>query len=116
MNNYIKTPPEKLEPNTIKKYSTTLTHLKTFRKELFFCDIDNGLIRDFSRFMQVDLKLGGAAARKYMEAFKKVIRHARRENYIDPSQMEFLFDGVRFGFLKPNEHSSTYRKLKNGRP
>jgi len=95
MNNYIKTPPEKLEPNTIKKYSTTLTHLKTFRKELFFCDIDNGLIRDFSRFMQVDLKLGGAAARKYMEAFKKVIRHARRENYIDPSQMEFLFDGVK---------------------
>lgn len=95
MQNYIKNPPEKLEPNTIKKYSTALTHLKGFRKELFFCDIDNGLIRDFSRFMQVDLKLGGAAARKYMEAFKKVIRHARRENYIDPSQMEFLFDGVK---------------------
>lgn len=95
MQRYIKNPPEKLEPNTIKKYSTTLTHLKTFKKELFFCDIDNGLIRDFSKYMQVDLELGGAAARKYMEAFKKVIRHAKRENFIDPTQMEFLFDGIK---------------------
>jgi len=95
MDAYVKRPPEKLEPNTIKKYSTTLTHLKSFRKELFFSDIDNSFIRDFSRYMQTDLELGGAAARKYMEAFKKVIRHARRENYIDPSQMEFLFDGIK---------------------
>ena len=36
MDAYIKRPPEKLEPNTIKKYSTTLTHLRSFRKELFF--------------------------------------------------------------------------------
>ncbi|MCW3119701.1 MAG: tyrosine-type recombinase/integrase, partial [Chitinophagaceae bacterium] len=36
MDKYIKHPPEKLEPNTIKKYSTTLTHLRKFNKELFF--------------------------------------------------------------------------------
>lgn len=30
-----------------------------------------------------------------MEALKVVIHHARRENYIDSSQMEFLFDGVK---------------------
>lgn len=94
MSKYIMRPPEKLEINTIKKYSTTLIHLKKFKKEISFADIDNSLLRDFSRYMQVDLKLGGAAAKKYMEAFKKVIRHARRENYISSNQMEFLFESL----------------------
>lgn len=60
--------------------------------------------------MQVDLELGGAAARKYMEALKKVIRNARRENYLVSSQMEFLFDDVKIKvpkakrvFLEPHE-------------
>jgi len=94
MQRYITRPPEKLEPNTIKKYATTLTHLKKFKKQIFFAEIDNTLLRDFSRFMQSELELGGAATKKYLEAFKKVIRHARRENYISPQQMEFLFDGL----------------------
>lgn len=91
---YIKRPPEKLELNTIKKYSTTLTHLRKFKKQIFFADIDNTLLRDFTRFMQTELELGGGATKKYLETFKKVIRHARRENLIAPSQMEFLFDGL----------------------
>lgn len=94
MATYIKRPPEKLELNTIKKYSTTLSHLRKFKKELFFADIDNSLLRDFTRFMQTELELGGGATKKYLETFKKVIRHARRENLIAPSQMEFLFDGL----------------------
>lgn len=60
--------------------------------------------------MQVDLELGGAAVRKYMEALKKVFRHARRENYLDSCQMEFLFDDVKIKvpkaksiFLEPQE-------------
>ena len=102
MDRYIKRPPEKLEIATIKKYATTLSHLKKFKRELFFGEIDNGLLRDFSRFMQVDLDLGGAATKKYLEAFKKVIRHARRENYISPVQMEFLFDGLNVRVQKAN--------------
>jgi site-specific recombinase XerD len=94
MQKYITRPPEKLEPNTIKKYATTLTHLKKFKKQIFFAEIDNTLLRDFSRYMQTELELGGAATKKYMEAFKKVIRHARRENYLSSQQMEFLFDGL----------------------
>lgn len=94
MQRYITRPPEKLEPNTVKKYATTLTHLRKFRKHLFFTEVDNTLLRNFCRFMQADLELGGAATKKYMEALKKVIRHARRENYISSQQMEFLFDGL----------------------
>ncbi len=110
MESYIKRPPEKLEENTVKKYRTTLNHLQTFKKQIYFSDIDNDLLRDFLRYLQVDLELGGAAARKYTEALKKVIRKARRENFIDSNQMEFLFDGVKIKvpkakriFLEPYE-------------
>ncbi len=82
MDRYIKGPPEKLEPNTIKKYSTALTHLRKFKKQILFAEIDNTLLRDFTHYMQSDLELGGAATKKYMEALKKVIRHARRKNYL----------------------------------
>lgn len=94
MERYIKWPPEKLEPNTIKKYSTALTHLRKFKKQLSFAEIENTLLRDFVRYMQTELSLGGAAAKKYIEAIKKVIRQARKENYIASQQMEFLFDSL----------------------
>jgi hypothetical protein len=86
MEQYILDPPEKLEENTLKKYNTTLTHLRKFRKQLYFADIDPSIVKDFYKYMQTDLNLGGAACKKYMEAFKKVVRHARKENYLDPSQ------------------------------
>lgn len=100
MQSYIFNPPEKLEINTIKKYKTCLTHLQKFRKQIFFSDIDNVLIKEFYKFMQTTLKLEGAACKKYMEAFKKVIRNARKENYLDPAQMEFLFDDVKIKVKK----------------
>lgn len=110
MEQYILDPPEKLEENTLKKYNTTLTHLKKFRKQLYFADIDHSMVKEFYKFMQTDLNLGGAACKKYMEAFKKVVRHARKDNYLDPSQMEFLFDDVKIRvkkskrtFLEPHE-------------
>ncbi len=65
MQAYILRPPEKLEPNTVKKYATTLTHLKKFKKQILFSEIDNTLLRDFSMFMQSELDLGGGATKKY---------------------------------------------------
>lgn len=110
MEEYIKRPPEKLEENTLKKYRTALTHLKAFRKVLYFSDIENSVIRDFHKFMQNELNLEGAACKKYMEAVKKVIKQARKDNYLDPAQMEFLFDDVKIKvpkakrtYLEPNE-------------
>jgi site-specific recombinase XerD len=101
MKDYIRNPPERLEDNTIKKYNTALTHLQSFKKQLYFSDIDNAFIRDFHKYMHLTLRLEGATCKKYMEAFKKVIRHARKENYLDPSQMEFLFDDVKIKVKKP---------------
>jgi site-specific recombinase XerD len=105
MGEFIKNPPEKLEENTIKKYNTTLSHLQEFRKELYFSDIDNILLRDFHRFMQVQKNLQGSSCKKYMEAFKRVIKCARKDNYLDPSQMEFLFDDVK---IKVNQAKRTF--------
>lgn len=102
MQSFINKPPEKLEENTIKKYRTTLSHLQKFKKQIFFHDIDNLFIQDFYRFMQTELSLQGGACKKYMEAFKRVIRQARKENYIDASQMEFLFDDVKIKVKKSN--------------
>ena len=52
MQRYIQHHPEKLELGTIKKYRTTLTHVKRFRKHLLLSENDNNLLRDFIRFMQ----------------------------------------------------------------
>lgn len=109
MKEFIANPPEKLEPNTIKKYSTCLSHLQAFRKELYFSDIDNILIRDFNKFMQVNLGLQGVSCKKYMEAFKRVIRCARKDNYLDASQMEFLFDDVK---IKVGQAKRTFLEIQ----
>jgi site-specific recombinase XerD len=110
MQAFIDSPPEKLELNTIKKYKTCLLHLIEFRKKLHFSDIDNIFMRDFHRFLQNDKKLVGSTCHKYMQSFKRVIRSARRDNYLDPAQMEFLFEDLkvpiskaRRTFLEPQE-------------
>lgn len=105
MKDFIANPPERLEENTIKKYNTTLSHLQEFKKTMFFSDIDNILLRDFNRFMQVKKNLQGSSCKKYMEAFKRVIKAARKDNYLDASQMEFLFDDVK---IKVNQAKRTF--------
>ncbi len=108
MKEFIANPPEKLEETTIKKYSTCLAHLQEFRNELLFADIDNLFLRDFHRFMQTEKSLLGSSCKKYMEAFKRVIKCARKDNYLDPSQMEFLFDDVK---IKVNQAKRTFLEV-----
>jgi site-specific recombinase XerD len=112
MAGFIASPPEELKINTIKKYNTCLSHLKEFRKELHFSDIDNILIRDFHKYMQTTLKLQGGSCKKYMEAFKRVIKFARKDNYLDPSQMEFLFDDVKIKVPKPKRTFLEPKEIK----
>ena len=95
MEDYISDPPENLHENTLKKYQTCLKHLRQLRDELYFNEIDQLLVQDFYKYLQVKLKLGGPTIKKYFDAFKKVIKAARRENYIDASQIEFLFEDIK---------------------
>lgn len=112
MQRFIIRPPERLEPNTIKKYSTTLSHLQKFKKQIYFGEIDNKFLRDFTRYMQFELKLGGGATKKYLESLKKVIRQARVEDYISPQQMEFLFDGLKIRLQKPKRTFLDLQEVK----
>lgn len=109
MKDFIANPPERLEINTIKKYNTCLSHLKEFRKQIYFSDIDNSLLKEFYKSMQVKKDLQGVSCKKYMEAFKRVIRAARKDNYPDASQMEFLFDDVR---IKVNQAKRTFLEVE----
>lgn len=108
---YILDPPEKLHENTLKKYETCLKHLTKFRSSIYFNEIDQALIQDFYKYLQVTLKLGGPTIKKYFDALKKVIKAALRENYIDSTQMEFLFADTKIStkrmtkriYLEPGE-------------
>jgi site-specific recombinase XerD len=95
MEDYISDPPENLQENTLKKYQTCLKHLRQIREELYFNEIDQLLVQDFYKYLQVKLKLGGPTIKKYFDALKKVIKSARRENYIDASQIQFLFEDIK---------------------
>ena len=95
MQAYVLDPPEKLHENTVKKYSTCLQHLSKFRSPIYFYDIDKAFIHEFYKYLQVTLKLGGPTIKKYFDALKKVLKAARREDYIEPSQLEFLFEDVK---------------------
>src|ERR1700739_1375286 len=108
MKSFIANPPERLEENTIKKYNTCLSHLKEFKPTLNFTDIDNSLLKGFFKFMQVKKELQGSSCKKYMEAFKKVIKQARKEQYIDQGQMEFLFDDIK---IKVGQAKRTFMEV-----
>ncbi len=95
MENFIKKPPEKLAPNTLKKYATCLAHLKEFKPELFFYDIDNSLIMGFNKYMNETLGLVGSSRKKYMDALKRVIRAAKKDQFMDENQVKDLFEDVK---------------------
>ena len=111
MKRYILDPPEKLHENTLKKYNTCLMHLIKFRPAIYFNDIDQSFVQEFYKFLQVNLKLGGPTIKKYFDAFKKVIKSARREDFINASQLEFLFEDIKIStkrttkriYLEPDE-------------
>lgn len=95
MKDYIRNPPEKLELNTIKKYSTCLIHLQKFRPAISFADINEDLMKGFFQYLHKTLGLEGASIKKYFSALKKVIKTARRDNHIDSSSIEFLYADVK---------------------
>ena len=111
MKRYILDPPEKLHANTLKKYNTCLIHLTKFKPVIFFNEIDQAFVQEFYKFLQVNLKLGGPTIKKYFDALKKVIKFARRENFMDAAQLEFLFEDIKISskritkriYLEPDE-------------
>lgn len=95
MKRYVLDPPEKLHENTLKKYNTCLMHLTRFRPAIYFNEIDQSFVQEFYKYLQINLKLGSPTIKKYFDALKKVIKSARRENLMDASQLEFLFEDIK---------------------
>ena len=67
-------------------------------------------MNEFHKYMSRTLNLEGATYKKYMEASKRIIRQARKENYLNPS------DGLKITLFlyhtEDNTHSKAMIKLK----
>lgn len=98
---YINDRPEKLEEATWQKYEGCLQHLNIFNPKISFAEIDEGLIKNFKKYMEQKLELEGSTIKSYFDKLKKVIRAAQKENYLDVSQTQFLFDDVKIKINKP---------------
>jgi len=68
--------------------------------------------------MQKELNLTGSTCKKYMESLKRVIHQARKENYLNQGQMEFMFDDIKIRMTKPKrtflepEEIKKWRKIR----
>jgi len=89
MQGYINKPPENLEENTLKKYRITLTHLKKFRKQVYFSDIDRFLFNPARPFM---LSIGRADKRKN---FETIFQSYGQDKELQAMANLAIFTGVR---------------------
>lgn len=53
--------------------------------------------------MSTTKKLGTASSKKYLDALKKVIKQVRKEGFLDPSQMDFLYEDVKISVKRTTE-------------
>jgi site-specific recombinase XerD len=99
--NYINDRPEKFEDATWEKYEACLTHLNAFNPKISFAEIDEALVKSFKRHLEQKLGLEGSTIKSYFDKLKKVVKAAHKENFLDISQTQFLFDDVKIKVNKP---------------
>jgi hypothetical protein len=85
---FIKDNSKRKQKNTIKKYKTTLTHLKNFAeikgyKDILFKDISLDFYYDFSDYLTLDLRLAGNTVGIYIKILKTVLNDAYEKGIHD---------------------------------
>lgn len=68
-------------PNTRKKYNTFKRHINEFNPKIKFKELGEGLILEYRDFLLAK-GLVGATVLKYFDPFKKVARHALKNDYL----------------------------------
>jgi Phage integrase SAM-like domain len=101
MRNYINDRPEKFEDATWEKYEACLTHLNAFNPKISFPEVDEALVKIFKKHLEQKLGLEGSTIKSYFDKLKKVVKAAQKENFLDISQTQFLFDDVKIKVNKP---------------
>jgi len=110
--NYIKHPSDRIETDTLKKYKACLEHLNNFNKEITFQDLTPDLIEDFYRFCRDQKNLQGSTIDSYFNAFKKVLRLARKENLITKESESELFEDLHIEVKKAKRTFLTIEEIK----
>lgn len=76
-------------PTTVKRYGTTLSHVKEFMtlklncEDMFLSELKYDFISGFEQFLKVDHKCNHNSAMKYIKNFRKVINMAVKYEWLD---------------------------------
>ena len=110
--NYIKHPTDKIEIDTLKKYKACLEHLNSFNREIMFQDLTPDLVEDFYRFCRDRKNLVGSTIDSYFNAFKKVVRLARKEHLLTKEAESELFEDLHIEVKKAKRTFLTIEEIK----
>jgi len=109
---YIRRPTDKLEPDTFKKYKACLEHLNNFKKEIYFQDLNPELIEEFYCYCRDVKNLQGSTIDSYFNAFKKVVRLARKAHMLTKEVESELFEDLHIAVKKAKRSFLTIEEIK----
>ena len=109
---YIRRPTDKLEPDTFKKYKACLEHLNNFKKEIYFQDLNPEIIEEFYCYCRDVKNLQGSTIDSYFNAFKKVVRLARKAHMLTKEVESELFEDLHIAVKKAKRSFLTIEEIK----
>jgi site-specific recombinase XerD len=109
---YIRRPTDKLEPDTFKKYKACLEHLNNFKKNINFQDLNPEIIEDFYCYCRDAKGLQGSTIDSYFNAFKKVVRLARKSHLLTKEVEGELFEDLHIAVKKAKRSFLTIEEIK----
>jgi site-specific recombinase XerD len=110
--NYIKNPSDKVEPDTLKKYKACLDHLNSYNKEITFQELTPDLVEEFYVYCRDKKNLKGSTIDSYFNAFKKVVRLARKAHLITKETESDLFEDLHIDIKKAKRTFLTIEEIK----
>lgn len=112
LQDYINNPSDNIEPDTLKKYRACLEHLNNFNSDVKFHDLCPQLIEDFYQHCVKKAKLVGSTIDSYFDAFKKVVRLARKAHLIPKEEADELFGELHIDIKKSKRAFLSIEEIK----
>jgi integrase len=91
------------------KIHNLLNHLNDFNPKIWFIDLTPELIRSFKSYLEEVKGFKGSTMKVYFDKFRKIIRHAEKENYLQDNQARYLFDDI---VIKVKAAKRTYLEVE----
>lgn len=114
--NEMKNQKEKLKDSTFRQQSSMLTKLKTYRKSLFFYEIDEDFLEKIKHHFKTKNKNQDTTIFSFIKTFKKILRIANKRGILTPLNYSDIHNGSFLGkrtFLDPAEVLRLYKYWQN---